>query len=232
MRTRNRLLTVTGVAAAALSMAGINSSAFAAVTLSSGHVDVLDTEYDGSAFHLHVHDESVTPDVEYDPADVTFQVKAAAKTTRPAGSAYNFLGATGSTLWILPQSETDAAAKGVLWPGFSTEELATGVLQNDRVTYTLTGAQYDAASDGVYEDSTADFSVYGVSGSTVTKYYDGGDGLTTSDARNFTVGDHKHYNWAFEGAGTYKLTFKVSGKKANGTAIPDTTASYVFKVVN
>ncbi|MGX1267170.1 hypothetical protein RKD18_000364 [Streptomyces phaeoluteigriseus] len=37
--------------------AGLNTSAFAATTLSSGHVDVLDAEWDGADLHLHVHDE-------------------------------------------------------------------------------------------------------------------------------------------------------------------------------
>lgn len=232
--TRTRALTVSGSLAAALALTGLAATpAAAATTLSSGHIDVLDAEFDGSAFHLHVHDESVTPDVEYEPADVTLDVKAAAKTTRPSGTAYNFLGAAGSTVWVLPQDEAAATSKGVIWPGISTEHLTTGVFTNNRVTYTLTGAQYDAAGDGTYEDTTADFSVYGVSGSgTVTKFYDGGDGFTSADARSFTVGGHSHFNWAFEAAGTYRVTFRISGTPTSGGTIPPTTESYIFTVRN
>lgn len=60
MCTHGRLLTVTGfAAAAALATAGLNSSAFAATTLSSGHGDILDAEWDGSDLRLHVHDEEI-----------------------------------------------------------------------------------------------------------------------------------------------------------------------------
>ncbi|MYZ36580.1 MULTISPECIES: choice-of-anchor M domain-containing protein [unclassified Streptomyces] len=230
MSALQRFVTVSGAAFAALAMTGLaTATAAAPVVLSSGHVDVLDAEFDGAAFDLHVHDESVTPDVEYAPADVRLDVPAAAKTVRPAGAAYNFLGAAGSTVWILPQDQAAAAAKGLLWPGISTEHLNSGVFTNDRVTFTLTGAEYDAAGDGVFEDTTAEVSVYGVSGSAVTKFYDGGDGLGASDSRSFLTGSHNHYNWAFEAAGTYRLTFRVSGTTVGG-ATPSATASYVFSV--
>ncbi|GAB2623953.1 hypothetical protein GCM10027168_64900 [Streptomyces capparidis] len=231
--SRARALTVSGSLAAAVALTGLAASpAAAAATIGSGHVDVLDAEFDGG-FHLHVHDESATPDVEYDPADVVLDVKPAARTTRPSGTVYDFLGAAGSTVWVLPQSEATATSRNVIWPGISTEHLATGVLTNNRVTYTLTGAQYDAAGDGTYEDSTAEFSVYGVSGSgTVTKYYDGGNGLGSADARSFAVGGHFHYNWAFEQAGTYRLTFRVSGTLTSNGTTPSHTESYVFTVRN
>lgn len=231
-RTRTRALTVSGSLAAALALTGLAASpASAATTIGSGHIDVLDAEYDGTAFHLHVHDE--TNELEYEPADVVLDVPAAAKTTRPSGTAYNFLGAAGSTVWILPQNEASATSKGVIWPGISTEHLTTGVFSNNRVTYTLTGAQHDAAGDGTYEDSTAEFSVYGVSGSgTVTKFYDGGDGFSSADSRSFAVAAHNHYNWAFEAAGTYRLTFRVSGTKASNGSTVSTTESYIFTVRN
>ncbi|MEU6014817.1 hypothetical protein ABZ826_12395 [Streptomyces sp. NPDC047515] len=88
MRTITRTLTVAGSVAAAIAVGGLASAHAAGTTLSKGHVDVLDVEYDGLALDLHVHDESVTPDVEYAPADVVLQALPARRRTpsRPAAA--------------------------------------------------------------------------------------------------------------------------------------------------
>jgi surface-anchored protein len=195
LRTRRRLLTVTGIAAAALATAGLNTSAFAATSLSSGHVDVLDAEWDGADLHLHVHDEE--NGTEYEPADVTLSVPAAAKVANPG---LGFLG-SGSQIWLLPDTEAEADAAGVLFPGISTEHLTTGVFANNTVTYRLVSATRNGAA-------TDDFSVYDSSG---TRWYDSNPNTTNFKSRPFGVGTHNHANWAFEEAGTYKLTFRVQG---------------------
>jgi surface-anchored protein len=212
LRTRNRLLTVTGVAAAALAAAGLNSAAFAATTLSSGHVDVLDAEWTGSALQLHVHDEEAG--VEYAPADVSLSVPAAAKVANPG---YGFLG-TGSQVWLLPDTELEADAAGVLFPGISTEHLTTGVFANNTVTYTLVGSTRNGAA-------TDDFSVYEGAG---VRWYDSNTGTTSYKNKTFAVAAHNHANWAFEEAGTYKLTFRVSGTV--GGVTKSATATYTVVV--
>ncbi|MGW5003587.1 choice-of-anchor M domain-containing protein [Streptomyces hydrogenans] len=213
------LMTVTGIAAAALAVAGLNSSAFAATTLSTGHVDVLDAEWDGAAFALHVHDE--TNALEYAPADAVLSVPAAAKVTRPADTQYGFLG-TGAQVWVLPQDEATATAKNILWPGISTEHLAAGVFANNTVQYKLDSVTRNGAA-------TDDFSVYKVNGSTVDRYYDSG---TTTSYKNktFAVGGHDHANWAFEEPGTYNVKFTVTGTV--GGVAKSTTATYTFTVSN
>ncbi|MEU6381822.1 choice-of-anchor M domain-containing protein [Streptomyces sp. NPDC046909] len=195
MRTRNRLLTVAGLAAATLATAGLNSSAFAATTLSSGHVDVVDADWDGSALSLHAHDEET--DTEYAPADVTLAVPAAAKVTNPG---YSFLG-SGSQVWLLPDTQAEATAAGVLFPGISTEHLTTGVFASNNVTFTLVSATRNGAA-------TEDFSIYAGSGS---RWFDSDTATTSFKSRTFAVATHNHANWAFEEAGTYQLTFRVSG---------------------
>jgi surface-anchored protein len=211
LRTRNRLLTVAGLAAATLATAGLNSSAFAATTLSSGHVDVIDADWDGSALSLHAHDEET--DTEYDPADVTLSVPAAAKVTNPG---YSFLG-SGSQVWLLPDTEAEATAAGVLFPGISTEHLTTGVFANNNVTFTLVSATRDGAA-------TEDFSIYAGSGS---RWFDSDTGTTSFKNRTFAVATHNHANWAFEEAGTYQLTFRVTGT-VSGVA---QTATETYTVV-
>ncbi|MEV0176973.1 choice-of-anchor M domain-containing protein [Streptomyces sp. NPDC050803] len=196
MRTFTRTLTVSGTAAAALALGALAATpAVAATALSSGHVDVLDAEWDGTALHLHVHDEETN--TEYEPADVTLNVPAAAKVTNPG---YGFLG-TGSQIWLLPDTEAEADAAGVLFPGISTEHLTTGVFANDTVTYTLVSSTRNGAA-------TDDFSVYAGAG---VRWYDSNTATTSYKSKSFGVATHNHANWAFEEAGTYRLTFRVSG---------------------
>lgn len=214
LRTRRRLLTVTGIAAAALATAGLNTSAFAATTLSSGHVDVLDAEWDGTDLHLHVHDEETN--TEYDPVDVTFSVPAAAKVANPG---CGFLG-SGSQVWLLPDTEAEADAAGVLFPGISTEHLTTGVFANNNVTYTLVSATRNGAA-------TEDFSIYAGS---CARWFDSDTSTTGFKSRTFGVGTHNHANWAFEEAGTYQLTFRVRGTV--GGVTESATETFTFNVTS
>jgi surface-anchored protein len=210
LRTHRRLLTVTGIAAAALATAGLNTSAFAATTLSSGHVDVLDAEWDGADLHLHVHDEET--DTEYEPADVSLAVPAAAKVTNPG---HGWLG-SGSQVWLLPDDEAVADARGVLFPGISAEHLTAGVFANNTVTYTLVSATRNGAA-------TEDFSVY----ANGTRWYDSNTATSLYKSRSFATGSHNHANWAFEEAGTYQLTFRVQGTVGGVTESATATYSVV-----
>ncbi|WP_171117392.1 MULTISPECIES: choice-of-anchor M domain-containing protein [unclassified Streptomyces] len=196
MRTHARALTISGSVAAALALGGLAATpAVAATTLGSGHVDVLDAEWDGTDLHLHVHDEET--ETEYEPADVTLSVPAAARVANPG---HGFLG-TGSQIWLLPDTEAEADAAGVLFPGISTEHLTSGVFANNAVRYRLVSATRDGAA-------TDDFSIYEGAG---TRWYDSNPATTGFKSKSFAVGTHNHANWAFEEAGTYELTFSVQG---------------------
>ncbi|MFF2502500.1 choice-of-anchor M domain-containing protein [Streptomyces sp. NPDC058067] len=213
MRAFARTFSIAGPAAAALAAVALAATpAAAATTLSAGHVDVVDADWDGADLHLHVHDE--VTNTEYAPADVTLSVPAKAKVANPG---YGFLG-TGSQVWLLPADEATANARGVLFPGISTEHLTTGVFIGDKVKFTLTGATRNGAS-------TDDFSIYAGSG---TRWYDSDPATTSYKARDFGVATHNHANWAFEEAGTYKLTFKVEGT-VNGT-VESATETYTVVV--
>ncbi|MGA5503981.1 choice-of-anchor M domain-containing protein [Streptomyces umbrinus] len=217
MRTFTRALTISGSLAAALAVAGLAATpAAAATTLSSGHVDVLDSEWDGTDLHLHVHDEET--DTEYEPADAILSVPAAAKVTNPG---YGFLG-SGSQIWLLPDTETEADTAGVLFAGVSTEHLTSGTFSNDTVTYRLVSATRNGAT-------TEDFSVYNDASGSPTRYFDSGS--STIRSRSFTVGAHNHPSWAFEEAGEYKLTFTVSGT-VNGSSVTSEQETFTFTVSN
>lgn len=210
MRTR-------ALAAAALA-AGLTllatGTAQAAVTISQGHVDALDIDWTGSALTLDIRDHTASPAVDLDPSTVTLEAVPASKKTVPSSSAYAFLGSPGSPVWILPQSQ----ASGILWPGFSTEGVPTGVLQNNSVTAKL-----------ISVTGPADFSTYTTNSfGSPTVWFDSGNGLP--DSRTVSVNSHSHANWAFEAAGTYTLVFEVTATTSSGTAVSTGQKSYTLTV--
>jgi len=187
----------------------------ATVTLTSGHVDVLDVDYSAGALALTVNDGTGATEVERNPADVVLQVPAAAKVTVPSGSAWSFLGTAGSTAWVLPQNNTT----GLLWAGWNTAEVPSGVLQSNSVTFRLTSVAGPGA-----------VSVYTVSAGTPTKLYDSSDGLP--DSRTVARNVHAHANWGFTQAGTYTVTFEVTGRLAStGATITTGAKAFTFTVL-
>ncbi|MCZ7418667.1 MULTISPECIES: choice-of-anchor M domain-containing protein [unclassified Micromonospora] len=213
VRTRSRFLA--GLTLTAALLAGTATPAAAApIVLTSGHVDVIDVDYAGGALAVNVLDDTVTPSVERNPADVVLRVPTAAKLTVPGGSAWSFLG-TGGQAWVLPQSNT----AGLLWAGWNTTEVPSGVFQNNRVTFKLTNVS-----------GPAGFSIYTVSGGTPTVLFDSGNGLP--DSLNVNRNTHAHVNWGFDAAGTYAVTFEVTGKLAsNGSTITSGPKTFTFEVL-
>ncbi|GIE82012.1 hypothetical protein Aph02nite_79620 [Actinoplanes philippinensis] len=198
-------------AAMSLVVAAAVPAQAATVTLTSGHVDVLDVDYTAGALVLSVNDDVA----ERNPADVVFQVPAAAKITVPAGSAWSFLGMPGSTAWVLPQSNTS----GLLWAGWNTAEVPAGVFQSNSVTFRLTSFT-----------GPGHVSVYTVSAGTPTRMFDSSDGLP--DTRTVTYNAHTHANWGFTAAGTYTLNFEVTGKLiSTGATVTTGVKAFTFTVL-
>jgi surface-anchored protein len=201
------------VLAAALSLvvaAAVPAQA-ATVTLTSGHVDVLDVDYTAGTLALTVNDDVA----ERNPADVVFQVPAAAKITVPSGSAWSFLGTAGGTAWVLPQGNTS----GLLWAGWNTAEVPSGVFQSNSVTFRLNSFT-----------GPGHVSVYTVSAGTPTRLFDSSNGLP--DTRTVTYNVHTHANWGFTAAGTYTLDFEVTGKLiSTGATVTTGVKAFTFTVL-
>lgn len=213
MRTRNRFfagLLLTG----ALLVGTATPVAAAPVVLSSGHVDMIDVDYAAGALTVNVLDGTGTTSVERNPADVLFRVPNTATITVPSASAWSFLG-TGGQAWVLPQSSA-----GLLWVGWNTAEVPSGIFQNNRVTFKLTSVS-----------GPAGFSVYTVSGGTPTVLFDSGNGLP--DSLNVNYNTHAHVNWGFDAAGTYAVTFEVTGMLASsGATVSSGTKTFTFEVLS
>ncbi|MEU1812655.1 choice-of-anchor M domain-containing protein [Micromonospora aurantiaca (nom. illeg.)] len=213
MRTRNRALA--GLVLTAALLAGTSSPVAAApLVLASGHVDVIDVDYAAGALAVNVLDGTGAADVERKPADVLLRVPNTAKVSVPGGSAWSFLG-TGGQAWVLPQSNT----AGLLWAGWNTAEVPAGVFQNNRVTFKLTSVS-----------GPAGFSIYTVSGGTPSVLFDSGNGLP--DSLNVNRNTHTHANWGFDAAGTYAVTFEVTGKlAATGATVTSGPTTFTFEVL-
>ncbi|WP_369142864.1 choice-of-anchor M domain-containing protein [Streptomyces sp. R44] len=215
MRAFTRSLTLAGTVAATLAVGGLTAAHAAGTTLSTGHVDVLDVEYDGTGLALHVHDESVTPGVEYAPADVVLRALPAAAYTVPTGTCYSHLGTAGSTVYRLPQTQN----ADLLWPGISGEHLTAGVFRSDTVQVKLVSLSGPGKLT-VYKNGLCPRN---------NRSYDSGD-ATVANTRDIAAGEHDHANWVFTKAGSYTATFAVSGTLTNGTPVGPTSATYTFQV--
>lgn len=213
--TRHALLFpgAAATALAALIAAAVPAQA-APVTISKGHVDVVDIGYADGSLELVLHDETVDPPVERDPADVLLEVLPGAETTVPSGSAYSFLGDSGDLVWILPQEQNP----DLLYAGWAGHDLPTGVLTNDTVQLSLVGVA-----------GPADVSLFDITstGSPDIKF-DSGNGLP--DAVPVEANAHHHTNWAFEAEGDYTLTFQATGTLNDGTPVNSPEVSYHFTV--
>lgn len=213
MRFRTALL-LPGMVAAALAVSTVPAGATPVVVLSQGHVDAVDVHYEDGELELHVHDETVDPGVERDPADVVLRVLPGAETTVPADPAYRFLGRAGAPVWILPEAENP----DLLWPGLSTEEIGPGVFAGDAVTLKLWRVR---GPDALSMFTTDAFG-------TPTVLANSGDGVP--DQLTLATGGHQHVSWGFTRAGTYKAVVQASGTLADGTQVVSDPAVYTFQV--
>jgi surface-anchored protein len=198
------LLAAVGIAAAI--MVGTAGTA-SAEPISTGHVDVVDVDYASGALTV----QALVNGVERDPATVELVVLNGARTTVPNNSAYSFLGAPGDPVWILPQTQNT----NLLWPGWNATDVPSGVFQSNTLHMSLTSV------------TGGELAIYTTSLGNPTVLFDNGNGLP--DTRPLATGVHTHANWAFSSAGTYTVTFRVSGTLTNGTTVSD-DATYTFTV--
>ena len=130
---------------------------------------------------------------------------------------WSFLGTAGSSVWVLPQVQDP----GLLFLGFGTEELESGIFVNNEVTLSLQGVRAPGQFS-VFEND-----MFG----NPTVFMNSGDGITGADSIVLQAGGHRHMNWAFSTPGTYEVDFEAAGTLVDGNVF---TASgpitYTFSV--
>jgi surface-anchored protein len=185
------------------------------VKLMVGHVDAIDVAYEDGELELSVHDETVEPDIERDPAAVRFVALPESAVAVPEDPEYAFLGAPGETVWVLPEIQNEE----LLWAGLSAEEVDPGVFAGDELTVSFVRvagpggfSMFDTALDGG-----------------PNLLVDSQDGLR--DKITLRAGTHQHVNWGFEAPGTYAVTYRVQGRLVDtGERVRSDLATLTFKV--
>ena len=186
----------------------------ATTTISSGHTDIFEVEYEQlgtnkPTIHLGVH----TDTGHYEPADVLLEVESAALAGTAAFSASIQL-LLGSDAWILPADLELAENLGIIQAGVAK----AGFPDSGAVTFTMIGA--GPANPGNFALFTAGSSIrLSVKGAT----------LETS---SFSItGSHIHYNWGFSAPGTYTFDMKASYTDALFGALESAVETYTFNVI-
>lgn len=131
---------------------------------------------------------------------------SSAKVNIPANANYAFLGAAGSPVWILPQSQNTSLP----YLGLSAEDIPNGVFTDPM--------QLEVVS----VEGPGNFFVWSVSGvgqpPLVKMIVTNGVVAPGFDHAAVFIGSHEHNNWAFSTNGLYRVTLR-----ANGQFIGDTT---------
>lgn len=185
------------------------------VELGRGHIDALAPQLVNDQLVMTVKDDTRLHSDEIvfrTPDSVTIQVSETARQPIPDG--YDFLGASGAPIWILPQTQ-DAELP---WPGWSTEHPSMAGQFNGPVTFRLVSA--DGPGTLVMFHNVG-FGQTKVLASTT-------EGLPASWTE--PVPAHVHTNWAFSEPGTYILGFEARGTLTNGTRVSTGTVAYRFVV--
>jgi hypothetical protein len=198
MKTNRHLL-------ALLVLPAFAASAYDAI-LTTEHVD-LGLEYSGGAWNVHIHDED--NDAEYAPADALLYVGVSGKTTRPAGSQFDFFGNNpGDDLWILPQTQNPS----LLYLGLGAEETDPGTFATYTETDTRLGSSVPART-GEWIKLTltsltgpGHMSIYTFDGfgQPIVWWSSAQGGITASDTFYTVAGGHNHFFYAFTAPGIYQ----------------------------
>lgn len=188
------------------------------VSLAVGTVVAADHELD-----LHLHSAEVIPS-EFGAGEALLPVTAAAKTTRPANPALDFIGvASGSSFWLLPKNQNP----NVLFLSIGTEELNPADFASS-LTWSLvsvTGSGGGAAPGS--------FSVWNVDNfGSIVPLMSTAPGASTPGSLTVAAGAHSHFNYGFTAPGLYNVTFAASGtlSPALGGGLVGGTATYSFGV--
>ena len=189
-------------------VAVLSPSAFAFVDiLTTEHAD-LGIAYEGGEWDLHVHDED--GDRELEAADTLMYIGPDGKTSRPAGSDWDFFGnSAGEDLWILPQTQDT----NLVFLGIAGEEIDAGVFDGNVVNLFLSAVRGPGEFSLYTTDSFGD----------PTVFMSSADGIGAGDMVPVPVGGHAHFNWAFTGQGLYEVDMFAQGTISGQTITSDVT---------
>ncbi|MEV6367177.1 TIGR03773 family transporter-associated surface protein [Micromonospora musae] len=191
------------VLAAPAANAAVPTTAATRRVIADGHVD-MGPQLDGNSWTIRVKDDTVSPPVWRELADVVLHVKDAAKIEVPAGA--DFLGKPGDAVWLLPQAQQ----AGIVWPGWNTQHESVVAGTKGNVTWALKGVSGPGRFMLFLTGSFGKADVLFDSAKTLPQQM------------SIPPNTHAHGNWAFSKPGLYRLAVQMSATTTAGKAVTDT----------
>lgn len=178
--------------------------------LDDGHVDIVGKTADGG-LNIALKDETrqhSTTTVERKLDDVKFMVGENARHKRHGAGMMSpeldFLGPENSVFYGMPQTQQE----GVLWPGYNTQDIDFGTLNEDGVRLSIEPKRMP------HEANFALFTTDYIGRPSVLI-----DSTQRKHALSSTFATHVHVNWAFTKPGTYAFDVAYSATLKDGTPI-------------
>ena len=175
--------------------------------ISAGHVD-MGPRVNNGKFELMLHDDHGEAPVWRSLDEVIYRGSDKAILEVPNDPRYSFVGApAGSKVYVIPQTET----KGVIWPGWNTQDPQLVSKLNRGVNLTLEQVSGPGTFSLYLENGN--FSAPQVLWSS-----------TKSEPQKLWVekNTHTHANWVFTAPGEYLLKVTASAELSDGLTVSDT----------
>ena len=175
--------------------------------ISAGHVD-MGPLFNNGKFELMLHDDHGESPVWRSLDEVIYRGSDKAILEVPNDPRYSFVGApAGSKVYVIPQTET----KGVIWPGWNTQDPQLVSKLNRGVNLTLEQVSGPGTFSLYLENGN--FSAPQVLWSS-----------TKSEPQKLWVekNTHTHANWVFTAPGEYLLKITASAELSDGSTVSDT----------
>ena len=175
--------------------------------ISAGHVD-MGPRFNNGKFELMLHDDHGETPVWRSLDEVIYRGSDQAILEVPNDPRYSFVGApAGSKVYVIPQTET----KGVIWPGWNTQDPQLVSKLNRGVNLTLEQVSGPGTFSLYLENGN--FSAPQVLWSS-----------TKSKPQKLWVekNTHTHANWVFTAPGEYLLKVTASAELSDGSTVSDT----------
>ena len=175
--------------------------------ISAGHVD-MGPRFNNGKFELMLHDDHGETPVWRSLDEVIYRGSDQAILEVPNDPRYSFVGApAGSKVYVIPQTET----KGVIWPGWNTQDPQLVSKLNRGVNLTLEQVSGPGTFSLYLENGN--FSAPQVLWSS-----------TKNEPQKLWVekNTHTHANWVFTAPGEYLLKVTASAELSDGSTLSDT----------
>ena len=172
-------------------------------TVAGVHANLVDLSLRDGALTLGSRASTHDGEGIYDPARTVFHLPNTDSTRSTVAAGYEFIAPKGTPIWYIPHTGTG----GVLHPGFGADNIPRDALKENKISLELVRTQ---APDG------GSVEVFREDPSGPTRLFSSRENLP---AHTITAGEHAHPGWAFTAPGVYRLTFRATAQRADGTPI-------------